>query len=333
MQVKVGQKSSTNVSSSNSSTNSSNSITIKAIAAGMNHSLLLSSTGEIWAMGRNREGELGSPSVPASDGACSPVKVSCSSTRFKAIAADFASNLSTALSQCGFVFVWGELAAPNEQVGSGPEMLPRQTPLRCLTDAFAIYSKRKCTGSLVQVSDESVRPINRIVEKLARSFDDPKSSDLTFLVEGRPIHVHRWFLKISSKYFERMLSEAWCTPETSTICIEDYSYPTYLAYLRYIYTDCIEVSTEEAVELLDLANCYLEDDLKAKCCNILRHSLSAENCCLLYQLALQYGLADFERAVVTYVLNNLFEVCRSAGFRAMDAAVCKAMLINVSDIA
>lgn len=300
-----------------------------SVTCGMHHTLMLTNNGEIYAFGRNECGQLGCPSVPGNEGSCSPVKV-YSTNRFKTIAADFASNLSTAISQCGYCFVWGECA--NED---GPIRQPRETPLISIHDSFAIYSKHRNTPSLLLVEDELFRQktINRIVDKLARSFNDPHSSDLQFVIDERTIYVHRWFLKISSKYFEKMLSETWCNPESNKIEINAYSYDIYFAYLRYIYTDCIEVSVEEAVELLDLANCYLEDDLKSKCINIIRNNLSVDNCCQLYKLSLEYSLADFEKYVVTFAFNNIFDVCRSQGFRDMNSDYCKCLLISVSDIA
>ena len=304
-------------------------VQIKQIACGMNHTLMLTSNGDIYATGQNSHYQLGCPAVPASEGTCTPVKVNCTN-RFKTVATDFSSNLSTALSLCGYCFVWGECA--NED---GPVREPRETPLMSIHDAFAIYSKRRNTPSLLTVEDEVFRQkaINRIVDKLARSFDDPKSSELQFLVDDKTIYVHRWFLKISSKYFDRMLSDTWCQPDKSQIEIHDYSYEIYSANLRYIYTDVIEVTLEEAVELLDLANCYLEDDLKQKCINIIRHNLTVDNCCQLYQLAIQYSLTEFEKYIVTFVFNNVFDVCRSDGFRAMNSDFCKCLLISVSDIA
>ena len=77
-------------------------VTVKSIACGMNHTLLLTVNGEIYAFGKNDWGQLGCPAVPASEGSCSAVKVSCTN-RFKVIASDFSSNLSTALSQYGYV--------------------------------------------------------------------------------------------------------------------------------------------------------------------------------------------------------------------------------------
>lgn len=312
-------------------------IVIKDIVCGANHSLLLMNNGEIWSFGRNEHGQLGCPSVPVNEGSSVPVKVVCSN-RFQSITSHFASNISVAMSQCGYCFVWGELSTICGEEKQ-PVREPRETPLNSFNDVFAVYCTRKNTPSNLWLEEEfynsmnanasNSKPSNRVVEKLAACFNDQSSGDLEFWIDGRPIYAHRWFLKITSKYFERMLSELWLKPESNKIEISDYSYTIFMAYLRYLYTDCIEVNLDETIELLDLADCYLEDNLKEKCVNIMRNNISIDNCCRLYGVALKYGLIDFEKFVVTFVLNNIFVVFRSDGFRLMPNEHAKNMLINV----
>ena len=46
--------------------------------------------------------------------------------------------------------------------------------------------------------------------------------------------------------------------------IEQFSYPVYYAFLRYLYSDEVNLGTEEAIALLDLANAYCETELKRR---------------------------------------------------------------------
>jgi hypothetical protein len=43
--------------------------------------------------------------------------------------------------------------------------------------------------------------------------------------------------------------------------IKDYSYNVYYAFLKYLYTDCIDIETEKAMDLLFLANSYNVENL------------------------------------------------------------------------
>lgn len=309
----------------------SEKLRVSGVACGAYHTLILMTNGELMSCGRNEFGQLGCPSVPLSEGSCVPVRV-VSANRFKLATAHFASNISVAQSQTGCCFVWGESGNSENRIRE-----PRELPLTSLFDVFAIYSKTRNTpvvlptGQLETLSPHKVN--NQVADKLIRLFDDEKSADIHFVIEGKTIHAHRWFLNISSNYFQRMLSDTWCKEDTNEIEINEYSYNIFYAYLRYIYTDCIEVSVDETVELLDLANCYLEDELKQKCVNILRLNLSEENCCRFFQLTKLYQLEQFQKDIIVFVFNNVFQVCHSEGFRHMESETCKEMLIAVSDIA
>lgn len=313
---------------------------IKAVACGANHTLVLLVNGEAWSFGRNEYGQLGAPLVPLNEGSCHPIKISAGVNRFDSISAHFAMSFSVGISQTGYCLVWGELASEEQPVRE-----PRETPLTSFQEAYAIYSRRRNTPTTGNWLEENgggaggvtcggrTRALNRVMERLANSFNDRESSDLEFKLKGQSIYVHRWFLRISSRYFERMLSTTWCDEQLHSIDVTQYPFEIYWAYLRYLYTDFIEVNIDEAIELLDLAVCHLEDDLKIKCVNILKANLSIENCCRFYELAQRYELFDFERILITFVLNNVFEVCKSKGFQDMHSEYCKAMLVQVAEVA
>jgi RCC1 and BTB domain-containing protein len=66
------------------------------------------------------------------------------------------------------------------------------------------------------------------------------------------------------------------------ITITEYSYDVYYAFLKYLYTDSVDIEAEKATGLLVLANDYKEEDLKLKCVNIIKSNITIENVCLLY---------------------------------------------------
>jgi RCC1 and BTB domain-containing protein len=47
--------------------------------------------------------------------------------------------------------------------------------------------------------------------------------------------------------------------------IHQFTYPVYKAFLQYLYTDEVNLSPEDAIGLLDLANSYCEVQLKKRC--------------------------------------------------------------------
>ncbi|OTF81138.1 RCC1 and BTB domain-containing protein, partial [Euroglyphus maynei] len=240
---------------------------------------------------------------------------------------------------------------------SPPIREPRQTPLISIADAFVHYCRKRVTPFLYDLAYEErirMRTVgSRLVDRLRQSFNDPATSDLEFIIDGRSIFVHQWFLQLSSTYLDRMLSGEWMKTMLTTdnhnddngkirkkIQLRTYSYEVFYAYLRYLYTDILEfpettttTSEQTLIELLDLANCYLDLELKQKCINMMRHNLCVANCCEYYQIAIRYQLIDFEKEIIIYSYNNIFEICRSNGFKSMSGDLCKTLLVAISEMA
>lgn len=90
--------------------------------------------------------------------------------------------------------------------------------------------------------------------------------------------------------------------------IEQFSYPVYYCFLRYLYTDEVDLPVEEALGpfhcfipffsmfyfrhstagLLDLANAYCETELKSRCQHLIRQSVNTENVAVLFATGLKY---------------------------------------------
>ena len=293
------------------------------MVCGLYHSILLSINGDIYAFGFNDCGQLGDGSNESANIA---VKVN-TTQKFVEIASEFWSNISAAVSQTGYCYVWGE-SVSEEMINS-----PRETPFKAINDIFAVHSKRKITFKPIYFRQKP--NTNRVIESLSKSFNDPTNSDLRFKIEGRVIYVQKWFIKICCKYFERMLSSEnnWSESDSNEIIIKDYSYNVYYAFLKYIYTDSVDIRAEEAIDLLDLADCYLEDDLKQKCVHLIRNNLSIDTFCDTYLAAIRYKLVDFEKYLIAFAFNNLFDICRTESFKKMDNKLSKSLIISVAEMA
>lgn len=87
------------------------------------------------------------------------------------------------------------------------------------------------------------------------------TSDITFVVEGRPIYAHRALLKIRCDHFRSMLQEgAWSEAGKNTIEISQFTYPVYKAFLYYLYTDELDLNPESAIGEIFLVNFYDQKD-------------------------------------------------------------------------
>jgi RCC1 and BTB domain-containing protein len=87
--------------------------------------------------------------------------------------------------------------------------------------------------------------------------------------------------------------------------IDLYSYNVYYAFLKYIYTDSVDIEVEDSIELFDLANSYFEEDLKRKCTQMIENCISTSNAFALYSSAVKKEAQDSEEICSRFATNKL----------------------------
>ncbi len=111
-----------------------------------------------------------------------------------------------------------------------------------------------------------------------------------------------------------------------------YSYSVYYSFLKYIYTNSIEIEIENAIELYDLANSYLQNQLKQKCIKIIEKNISTTNAFTLYSKTVYYDFQELENICLKFAANNVNNVCNTEAFEQMDPILCKRFLKNASKL-
>jgi RCC1 and BTB domain-containing protein len=296
-----------------------NGVLIKKIICGQYHSLLISTDGDIYAFGCNNFGQLGNGNKMNQN---FPLKI-MNSNKFIDVASHSLSSISVALSQNGNCFVWGE--CDSEVITS-----PRETPLKSIHDIFSIYAKRKITYKPIYFDEKPT--INPIVECLRKAFNDFELSDFRFKVDNKFIYAHKAILRIRCEHFRSMFSEHWSESETNEIEIDIFSYSVYYSFIKYIYTNTVEIRLEDAIELYDLANSYCEEDLKQKCAEIIKNEISVVNAFTLFSSAVKYNSQELENFCLKFAANNLNEVCMTDAFDRIDSDLCKRFMKSTAKL-
>ncbi|OTF71334.1 hypothetical protein BLA29_005519 [Euroglyphus maynei] len=96
---------------------------------------------------------------------------------------------------------------------------------------------------------------------------DGDSSFIRLKINDRILYIHRSYLMERSEYFRRMFIEYGRTiknGDTIIINDNDYPFPVYYYYLRYLYTDTLIVERDLIGKLFELAVENDEYDLKAR---------------------------------------------------------------------
>ncbi|RXG60788.1 RCC1 and BTB domain-containing protein 1 [Armadillidium vulgare] len=166
------------------------------VACGYSHTLALSDEGHLYAWGLNGYGQLGTGNKANQ---CSPVRIAQDIDRIVDIACTHYCHISAAMTQNSKIYLWGQ--CKGQSVVS-----PMETALESLHEVFALWANPSVTFEPIIITTSTP---TSLTQSMMTALDDPETSDIVFLVDGRKIHAHRAILKIRCQYFRKMLQEHW----------------------------------------------------------------------------------------------------------------------------
>jgi RCC1 and BTB domain-containing protein len=294
---------------------------IVQVVCGYSHTLCLSDEGVLFSWGSNTGGQLGTGNKTNSS---TPTPVATDVGRFLEIAAVHNNNVSAASVASGKVFMWGVCRGQNV-------LSPMETNFSSLDEVFACFASPPCTWKPLSLeSDDS----SGIVSCIAGRFNDPNTSDLSFVIEGKKIYVHRAILRMRCEYFNSMFQQGrWNESEKDTIEIQQFTYTVYHAFLKYLYTDSVDnLATEETTGLLALSDSYCEKQLKRVCERLLWQSLSVENATSLMTVADKYKAESLQEYCYKFAYQHMTQVALSGGFAELDGALAKQLTVKAAEM-
>uniref|UniRef100_A0A1B6FAI1 BTB domain-containing protein n=1 Tax=Cuerna arida TaxID=1464854 RepID=A0A1B6FAI1_9HEMI len=285
-------------------------VVIVKVVCGYAHTLALSDEGTLYAWGANTHGQLATGNK---SNLCTPFPIIADIGRIVEIAATHYGHISAAMTQNCTVYMWGQCRGQTV-------CEPTATPFTSLHEVFACCANPSVMWQPVNVRCEQGRSIT---DSIKMAFDDEKTSDLTIMVENKPIYVHKAILKIRCEHFTSMFQDHWDANNQKVVEMNHYSYPVYRAFLQYLYTDQVDLPPETALKLLDLANSYCEFHLKQRCEQIITQGITVQNAAMLYSTAITYQSKGLEEFCFKFSLNHMTAVILSSGYSELDDVIAK----------
>jgi len=121
------------------------------------------------------------------------------------------------------------------------------------------------------------------------------SSDISFIIDGKEVKAHKLILSARSPVFAAMFRSDMKEKEMDQIDIPDISPVVFNELLRFIYTDRVQLTEDNAEPLLAAANQYLLLSLKTHCEEFVIKGLSTENCVEMFVLAEMYDASHLKK--------------------------------------
>jgi len=178
---------------------------------------------------------------------------------------------------------------------------------RYFDDCFELALQKPAAAAVLSLSGD-----------LESMVDNPQFSDVSFLVEGRTVHAHKFILFARSEYFRRMFTSGYRESTDATITIGDVRHEVFLCVLAFLYTGKPrEIEPEMAVEVMGVANLYSIDPLKRLCADLITRSVCVANCAAVLQAADTYQVLHLRQHCIHFMVEHFSEVVRTEGFREL----------------
>jgi len=159
-------------------------------------------------------------------------------------------------------------------------------------------------------------PSSSLVADLRNAFHDQKLSDITFIVEGKPVCAHK-LLCMRCSYFRAMFDGQMREAQQKTITINNVSHRVFLALLEYLYTDEIEVSLDMAMDLFVAADQFGVERLKRLCERMILASINVESAATILQAANMHHAVGLRQSCFDFILRNFDAVSKTPAFEEM----------------
>ena len=182
-----------------------------------------------------------------------------------------------------------------------------------------------------------------LVERTAFIFNNEILSDVKFVVpvstgeseSKKVIPAHKFVLAISSPVFFAMFYGQMAETKDS-IELPDCEYESLLELFRFLYTDKVNLSGNNVMQVLYLANKYIVPSLAKKCTEYLRDNLNASNVFFILPHARKFENKDLEDRCWEVIDEQTEEAVTSDEFvsveRSVVESVVKREVLNVTEV-
>ena len=185
--------------------------------------------------------------------------------------------------------------------------------------------------------------LSTIAKRTAFKFNNELLSDVKFVVpvstgeseSKKVIPAHKFVLAISSPVFFAMFYGQ-MAETTDSIELPDCEYESLLELFRFLYSDKVNLSGSNVMQVLYLANKYMVPSLAEKCTKYLRDNLKASNVFCILPHAQKFEDKDLEDRCWKMIEKQTEEAVTSGEFvtveRLLVEAVVKRETLNVKEV-
>ena len=168
-----------------------------------------------------------------------------------------------------------------------------------------------------------------VKERLAFLYNTDTMADVHFLIGKDPnaqlVPAHKFVLSMSSAVFDALFNGGMATTE-NVIQIPDVEPSAFLALLKFVYTDEVQIGPETVMTTLYAAKKYDVPALERACVEFLKRNLSSDNAFMLLTQARLFDEQQLAALCLETIDKNTTEALVADGFTDIDINTLCAVL-------
>lgn len=168
-----------------------------------------------------------------------------------------------------------------------------------------------------------------VKERISFLFNSSVLSDVTFIVgrdtQQQRIPAHRFVLSVGSAVFDAMFNSTLATADEE-IPLPDVEAASFLALLKFLYSDEVQIDPETVMTTLYTAKKYAVPALEKHCVDFLKKHLCADNAFMLLTQARLFDEPQLAALCLETIDKNTPEALGAEGFTDIDINTLSAVL-------
>ena len=165
------------------------------------------------------------------------------------------------------------------------------------------------------ISDSVYRP--QTWSGMGKLFQHEILCDVMLMAEGQSIPCHKFLLAAASEYFYVRLVLDTESLNSNLLEVEGISFSALKVIVSYLYTGNINITTENAKDVIPACKMLRLTSAYDTCENITLETVTAVNCIGLYKMATDHNIQHLSEKALDVMMNDFTEVVSGREFFAM----------------
>jgi len=132
------------------------------------------------------------------------------------------------------------------------------------------------------------------------------------------LKAHRIVLCAASPFFYNALNSEMREKKEGVIRLKDASKALMEEVLEYMYTGHVDITEQNAYELMAVADYFIMRSLKLLSSKFIEQTLSISNCIMVYYSSVKYQCAELQERARSFILANFMAVTESEDFLSLN---------------